>query len=403
MFIERKSDASLNHQLALTLRDLVDEVDIAGSTALSWAASLGKVEIVKSLLQKGADPSKVDFRGRTPFTLCALDIDCLITLLEAGADVNHQDALGNTKVIRLCVVSSDNTCLLEALHRFKPNLNHLSKDQYTALRLSVERYRPQTTRWLFQNSANINARGPSGQTPLLTAIEGMSPEVPCEFEQLLENTDHTILDIHFESLLHYAARFGSIDIISAVRKANVSGLDVNLRGTRGYDIFEYSNGALTAMDIAEWRRYSNVEWSTMHLKSPDADPKAWFAAFEALIDSIRTSQVAESFGDFWGAIDATEADFTPTTTQRNRSRSWAQQVKNPEGSSDRPLLHAALGIPAKQLAAIIHISWTILQNALGITCKWLKLSRRDMQVLLIFSLGQLILFLGVYYVQKLVS
>ena len=284
--IGQEADVSFENLLTRTPRDLVDEVDIAGRTPLFWAASLGKTEVVKSLLQKGADPDKTDFGGRTPLRFCGDNLDCVIALLEAGANVNHQDACGNTLLLNLCLLSNV-AHHLEVLDRFQPDLNRRAINLYTALHTAVERRCPSTTHWLLRKGADVNARGPSGQTPLLTAIEGTSPEEPDEFEHLLERTNLKIIDVHCESLLHYVARFGSIKLISMTRQASLSGLDVGQRSTRGFAHFESSIGEKTAMEIAEWRRDYNAEWSKMHLHSPDVDPQAWFAAFEDLIDSIQ--------------------------------------------------------------------------------------------------------------------
>ena len=84
-----KVDTPFENQLAITPRNLVDETDGTGSTALSWATCLGNVEAVRSLLQKGADPNKADFGGRTPFHCCYAKADCYNVLLEAGAHLNY--------------------------------------------------------------------------------------------------------------------------------------------------------------------------------------------------------------------------------------------------------------------------------------------------------------------------
>ena len=194
-----KVDTSFENQLVITPRNLVDEADGTGSTALSWAACLGNVEAVRSLLQKGADPNKVDFGGRTPFHYCYAKADCFNALLEAGAHTNHQDDYGRT-IIMYLLQKSDDVYLLDVLNKFQLDLSLQAKDKYTAFHTAVERSRARTTQWLLQKGADVNARGPLGQRPLLTAIEGRSPYVPFEFEQLLGKTNDTIVDVHFESL-----------------------------------------------------------------------------------------------------------------------------------------------------------------------------------------------------------
>ena len=79
---------------------------------------------------------------------------------------------------------------------------------------------------------------------------------------------------------------------------DIPGLDVETKGTRGFSFYENSAGELTAMNVAKWRRDSNADWSKMHLQSLDAEPKAWFAAFESLVDLIRAEQVTNIFEEF---------------------------------------------------------------------------------------------------------
>ena len=66
-----------------------------GETPLFRASWLGQVEIVRALLQGGANPNKTDCKGSTPlsFTSCVRTVK---VLLEAGADPNAADCFGNT-------------------------------------------------------------------------------------------------------------------------------------------------------------------------------------------------------------------------------------------------------------------------------------------------------------------
>ena len=93
--------------------------------------------------------------------------------------------------------------------------------------------------------------------------------------------------------------------ITILQRAGLSGLNVNQKSKKGYiyDSDYYSEG-ITAMNIAERRRDDNQQWAIDNLEKTDPDPNSWFAAFQALVDSIQASDTAEQFGDFWkGCIE----------------------------------------------------------------------------------------------------
>lgn len=70
-------------------------------TALAVAASAGRDEICRSLLDAGADVNKQSEHGMTPFlvALARGDIWCAAAMLDFGADANARDALGETPLM----------------------------------------------------------------------------------------------------------------------------------------------------------------------------------------------------------------------------------------------------------------------------------------------------------------
>ena len=63
--IEFKTLEHLENQLNATPRTAIDEQDYLGRTALSLASGLAEIDIVKRLLQRGANPNITDIYGRT--------------------------------------------------------------------------------------------------------------------------------------------------------------------------------------------------------------------------------------------------------------------------------------------------------------------------------------------------
>ncbi len=120
----------------------VFNTDGEGRTALFWAAARGKELALKTLLRHGADPCVMDKNGATPLYVAAecaeaSAVRCVRILLEAGG---MPDPIAPEGVPR-----RSPPLLCAACH---------SRD-------------PLVVRTLLDFGANVNARGPDGETPLL--------------------------------------------------------------------------------------------------------------------------------------------------------------------------------------------------------------------------------------------
>ena len=278
-------------RIASTSRDLIDQVDCRGRTALAWAAELGNLDQIDCLLRKGANPNTADSRGATPLLHSDNDVQCLTTLLEAGAYVNHSDHAGYTKLEKL-VISGDSVDCLEVLWKFGVDLNFRSKHSVEAIFPAVERHRPQTIRWLLEHGANLEVRDALGDTPLLRFLSCTSDEWPDILGILLaQEPNYSVLDNWKEGVLHYAARFSSFRYMQVFgQRADLSGLDPDQRSACGFKLWESNRPGKTPIELAIWRRDHQLEWSQECFTPLDPDPQAWFAAFEVWIRSIGTAR-----------------------------------------------------------------------------------------------------------------
>jgi uncharacterized protein len=87
--------------------DKADDEKTQLNKALKMAASLGKVEMVKDLLKKGADIQWRDpsDNGKTPLVRAILGdkFEVVKVLLENGADINYPDGSGRYPVYFFCI------------------------------------------------------------------------------------------------------------------------------------------------------------------------------------------------------------------------------------------------------------------------------------------------------------
>jgi ankyrin repeat protein len=85
----------------------IDSTDRGGRTALMYAALEGKADIVRLLLEGGADPNAQDQDNWTPLHFAAQSYDALVAsiLLEFGATLDVRNKYGNTPLF-IAVVNS---------------------------------------------------------------------------------------------------------------------------------------------------------------------------------------------------------------------------------------------------------------------------------------------------------
>jgi ankyrin repeat protein len=114
----------------------VNTLDSRRRTALHYAAEVGNLELVRFLVNKGADVNAKDKEKLSPIVLIGGDDedesrDILQILLDHGADVNATDEDGDTLLMRAC--DDDNVDVVKVLlgHRAKVNLKN--PDGETAL------------------------------------------------------------------------------------------------------------------------------------------------------------------------------------------------------------------------------------------------------------------------------
>ncbi|KAL7807573.1 ankyrin repeat-containing domain protein [Trichoderma aethiopicum] len=182
-------------------------------TALHWAASLGKMEMVKALLRSPRVDPKV--AGRWAFNALhfaayankdsAYNIAKL--LMKAGTDALEPDMNG---WLPIHIASwKGNIQLLELLLEHSPEtLEAKSDDGKTVLRFGVDH--AESLEWLLKHGANPDATGLDGFTPLMAAADSGSEK---SVRVLLEGgCDVNIRDDYGRTALHLATIKGRMGV-----------------------------------------------------------------------------------------------------------------------------------------------------------------------------------------------
>ena len=153
----------------------INELDPYGKTPLMYACLHCTLEIVKALVEDGADVNKRDWLGWTPLFFCK-DTAIADYLLSVGADINAQDYRGNNLLLHNILnpmedsglAFSLNTPLIELLIERGINVNAKDNNGNTALIYLVQNHRNrELIQLLLKNPAtDVNIQNNEGESAI---------------------------------------------------------------------------------------------------------------------------------------------------------------------------------------------------------------------------------------------
>jgi ankyrin repeat protein len=148
---------------------------------LHRACERGHVEIVKLLLAKGADPKLVagpywDFDPLFATFLREHKVEIVKALLDAGANANSKDKSGTTVLMKAAKRGDAATVKLLVEKGADVNAKDGSVLDMSVLHFAVTGNNKDVVEYLIQKGANVNATNKDGETPLKQALAGPSGE-----------------------------------------------------------------------------------------------------------------------------------------------------------------------------------------------------------------------------------
>eukprot|EP00833_Pecoramyces_ruminatium_P006951 jgi/Orpsp1_1/1180983/evm.model.c7180000075357.1 len=169
------SDNNLNNIIKKERFAFLNGQDCFGNTPLMYVCQGGYEEIVKYLIEKGANINAKNNKGETPLIyVCKnnyVDKGILDYLIKEGADINARNKKDIAPII-LCCYKRKYT-YVKYLIELGANVNEIDKDGGTVLMncLQFHNYEEEMNivEYLIEKGADIYARNNNGNTPLMIA------------------------------------------------------------------------------------------------------------------------------------------------------------------------------------------------------------------------------------------
>ena len=144
--------------------DINERTTSGNSTALHFAVNNDRTEIVKELLNNGADPNIKDIRGRTP--IFSSNYDIMKILLDRGSELDVKDILGYNLLLRIIDSNrSEKVEMIKLLLESGVSVNDCDIRGLNAIHLAVLTHEsPATMELLLSNVKDVNSKNNQGLT-----------------------------------------------------------------------------------------------------------------------------------------------------------------------------------------------------------------------------------------------
>lgn len=169
----KSADVETVKKLVTQVPELANARDETRMTVLSLATSQGNTEIVKVLLDKGANP---DLTGGTNLETSlayavhnSVNEELFKALLDKSKDLETGNDSGETVLMK--VAKYGNIALAKMLIAKGAKVNAQSKSAGTVLHVAVMYNNKEMVELLLEKGADLNGKDSQGKTPLALAIE----------------------------------------------------------------------------------------------------------------------------------------------------------------------------------------------------------------------------------------
>lgn len=254
-----------------------------GRTPLLIAAmSDGSAEVIRYLLDHGADAKAADFLKTTALRAATLgnDTNTIRMLIDAGVDVNAADLPGitplmmaagwngNLDAVKLLLANGAKVNAVSRPVMGLPSKNGPSEfGSLTALLMAAPFGPPELIKTLLDAGADVNARDVRGMTPLMLAVSTDRQDAAV-IQMLLEHgADLTIKSKLGETAGDWASRFALPAGTRLLKLAAVDKPQVSTAGGRMLDTKVAAQRAVALIEKSSWSFFANSGCVSCHAQS----------------------------------------------------------------------------------------------------------------------------------------
>ena len=341
----------------------VDLRDATGRTPLMYAAFDGKLEVVKGLIERGADPSLEDNRGWNSLHLTSADgnPDIIELLLSNGPDIDSRTAEGFTPLMIAAFKAKLQAvkCLLEK--GADPSLQ--DNRGWNLLHCASQGGDRRIIEVILTRVTDIDSRIATGATPLMiAALSGSLQGV----KYLLERgADPSLQDNGGWNVLHCASKGGDPHVIHLILTFVT---DIESRAVDGVRplMIAVFHGTLQGVKYllekgADPSLQDNAGMNVLHLASKVGDPRiihlilTFMTDIESrTVDGVTPLMVAVAYGTLQGIKYLLERGANPSSKDNNGRNSLHYALSRDKGVVELLLSHMT---NSKSTTAKINSGW----------------------------------------------